>query len=325
MKPSARSGHQVSRSSGHHGTRGAALVLLLVVTCLLMGRLSPVFLEPGSLLDMTRHVVEIGLVALPMTLVILTAGIDLSPGSAMGLASVVLGLAWRAGLPISAAAGLALLAAAACGALNGLLVAGARLPALIVTVATLAIYRGVALGLGSGGDVSGYPESFYMLGQSYVGGWVPAQTLLFAVLAAGTAVFLDYTAAGRSLRAVGANEAGARLSGVSTARYHFLVYTLTGLMAGLAAVIYASRVSTAKADAGAGLELDAITAVVLGGTSISGGEGGIGGTVLGLLLITALTHGLTLARVPSDRQAVLLGLILIATVWLDRRLHRTAE
>src|SRR5207237_10332560 len=126
-------------------------------------------------------------------------------------------------------------------------------------------------------------------------------------LALAAAPFLNRTAAGRSLRAAGANEAAARLSGVPTARYHFLVYTLTGLMAGLAAVIYASRVSTAKADAGTGLELDAITAVVLGGTSIAGGEGGIGGTVMGLLLITSLTHGLTLARFPSDRQAALLG------------------
>jgi rhamnose transport system permease protein len=305
--------------------RSATLALLLLLTCLLMGRLSPVFLQPDSLLEMTRHMVEVGLVALTMTLVILTAGIDLSPGSTMGLASVVLGLAWRGGWPISAAACAALVAAGVCGALNGALVAWARLPALIVTVATWKIYHGLALGLGRGGDVSGYPESFYMLGQSYIGGWVPAQTLLFAALAVAAAVFLERTAAGRSLRAVGANEAGARLSGVPTARYHFLVYTLTGLMAGLAAVIYAARVSTAKADAGQDLELNAITAVVLGGTSIAGGEGGIGGTVLGLLLITSLTHGLTLARVPSDRQAVLLGLILIATVWLDRRLRPTSE
>ena len=302
--------------------REAVLLGLLVAVCLVMGRLSPVFLRVGNLLDMTRHMVEVGLVALAMTLVILTAGIDLSPGSTMGLASVVLGLAWRGGLPIAAAAGAALLAAAAGGALNGALVAWARVPALIVTVATWAIYRGLALGFGRGGDVSGYPESFSMLGQSYVGGWVPAQTLLFAALAGAAAIFLDRTAAGRSLRAVGANEAGARLSGVPTARYHFLVYTLTGLAAGLAALIYAARVSTAKADAGTGLELDAITAVVLGGTSIAGGEGGIAGTVLGLLLITSLTDGLTLARVPSDRQAVLLGLLLIATVWLDRRLRR---
>ncbi len=302
--------------------RGLTLAGLLIATCLLMGRLSPVFLRPDSLLDMTRHMVEVGLVALPMTLVILTAGIDLSPGSTMGLASVVLGLTWRGGLPIGAAAGAALLVATACGALNGALVAGPRLPALIVTVATLAIYRGLALGLGRGGDVSGYPEAFYGLGQSYVGGWAPTQTVLLAGLAVAAALFLGCTAAGRSLRAVGANEAGARLSGVRVARYHFLVYTLTGLMAGLAAVIYAARVSTAKADAGTGLELDAITAVVLGGASITGGEGGIGGTVLGLLLITALTHGLTLARVPSDRQAVLLGLLLIAAVWLDRRFRR---
>lgn len=305
--------------------REAALAGLLLVTCLYMGWLRPVFLQPDSLLEMTRHMVEVGLVALPMTLVILTAGIDLSPGSTMGLASVVLGLAWRGGLPIGVAAGMGLLAAGVCGALNGALVSWARIPALIVTVATWEIYRGLALGLGRGGDVSGYPESFSMLGQSYIGGgWVPAQTLLFAALAVAAAVFLDQTAAGRSLRAVGANEAGARLSGIPTARYRFLVYTLTGLMAGLAAIIYASRVSTAKADAGTGLELDAITAVVLGGTSTAGGEGGIAGTVLGLLLITSLRHGLTLARIPSDRQGVLLGLILIAAVWLDRRLRARA-
>jgi rhamnose transport system permease protein len=303
-------------------TRYSSLVGLLILVWAVMGRLSPIFLEPENLLEMTRHMVEVGLVALPMTLVILTAGIDLSPGSAMGLASVILGLAWRGGLPIVLAAGAAVLAAVACGIVNGVLIARARLPALIVTVATLAIYRGLALGLGRGGDVSGYPESFYLLGQSYVGGRVPAQTVLFGVLAALTALFLNRTAAGRSLRAVGANEAGARLSGVRVERYHLLVYTLTGLMGGLAAIVYASRVSTAKADAGTGLELDAITAVVLGGTSIAGGEGGIGGTVLGLLLITSLTYGLTLARVPSDRQAVLLGLILIAAVWLDRRLRR---
>src|SRR3954454_15212145 len=135
-------------------TRYSSLTALLVVVCVVMGRLSPVFLQPDNLLDMTRHMVEVGLVALPMTLVILTAGIDLSPGSTMGLASVILGLAWRGGMPIAVAAGAALLVAAACGILNGVLVAGARLPSLIVTIATLAIYRGLALGLGRGGDVS---------------------------------------------------------------------------------------------------------------------------------------------------------------------------
>jgi rhamnose transport system permease protein len=302
--------------------RYSSLVILLILVWAVMGWLSPIFLEPTNLLEMTRHMVEVGLVALPMTLVILTAGIELSPGSTMGLASVILGLAWRGGLPIVLAAGAAIVTGAACGVINGLLIALARLPALIVSVATLAIYRGLALGLGRGGDVSGFPDSFYLLGQSYVGGRAPAQTVLFGVLAALTALFLNRSAAGRSLRACGANEAGARLSGVLVERYHLLVYTLTGLMAGLAAIVYASRVSTAKADAGVNLELDAITAVVLGGTSIAGGEGGIGGTVLGLLLITSLSHGLTLARVPSDRQTVLLGLILIAAVWLDRRLQR---
>src|SRR5438067_13332600 len=177
--------------------RYSSLTALLVLVCMVMGRLSPVFLQPDNLLEMTRHMVEVGLVALPMTLVILTAGIDLSPGSTMGLASVTLGLAWRAGLPIALAAGAALLVAAACGILNGVMVARARLPALIVTVATLAIYRGLALGLGRGGDVSGYPDSFYMLGQSYVGGRVPAQTALLAVLGTCAALFPNWTAARR--------------------------------------------------------------------------------------------------------------------------------
>src|SRR5437660_8106366 len=115
-------------------TRYSSLTALLIIVCLIMGRLSPVFLQPDNMLEMTRHMVEVGLVALPMTLVILTAGIDLSPGSTMGLASVTLGLAWRGGLPITAAAAAALLVAGACGALNGVLVAWARLPALIVTV-----------------------------------------------------------------------------------------------------------------------------------------------------------------------------------------------
>jgi rhamnose transport system permease protein len=188
-----------------------------------------------------------------------------------------------------------------------------------VTLATLAVYRGLAYGISRSQDVHGFPESFAMLGQGSVAGLVPAPTLLWLVLALALALFLDRTPGGRVVRAMGANEEAARLSGVPVDRVRLFVYGLSGLLAGLSAVVYVSRVSTAKADAGMGYELAAITVVVLGGTRLTGGEGGLLGTTLGLALTQVVQYGLTLAGMKSDRQVVVLGLLLIGAVWLDRR------
>jgi rhamnose transport system permease protein len=223
------------------------------------------------------------------------------------------------------AALLAILAGAAAGLGNGLLVATVGIPPLIVTLATLAVYRGMAYGLSRSQDVHGFPEGFLSLGQGYLFSWIPPQAVVLAIAAAAIGVYLARTVGGRSLYAVGASEGAAFLSGVDVAGVRRGTYVLAGLCAGIAAVFYVSRVSTAKADAGLGYELAAITAVVLGGTSISGGEGSAGGTVLGLLLIAVLQNGLSLARVPADRQAVLLGVLLIVTVLIDRRWRGVKE
>jgi rhamnose transport system permease protein len=313
--------------------RQTALVGLLVVAVLALAPLSPEFLVPANLLEMSRNAMEVGLLALGMTFVILTGGIDLSVGSIMGLAAVTLGFCWQhGGLPIGAAAAAAIGVGLAGGLLNGLLMAALRErgaasaargraapPALIVTLATLAVYRGLAYGISRSQDVHGFPESFAMLGQGSIAGWLPAPTLLWLVLAVALALFLDRTAGGRVIRAMGANEEAARLSGVAVDRVRLFVYGLSGLLAGLAAVVYVSRVSTAKADAGLGYELAAITVVVLGGTRLTGGEGGLLGTTLGLALTQVVQYGLTLAGMKSDRQVVVLGLLLIGAVWLDRR------
>lgn len=283
-----------------------------------MSLLSDKFLTVQNLLDMTRHFVEIGLVALPMTLIIITAGIDLSVGSIVGLCAVILGFAWdRLHFTLESAMGVTLLTGMLAGLGNGALIAGMRIPALIVTLATMAIYRGLADGISQARRVSDFPESFFFLGQGYVGPF-PAQLVLFALLAALTALALARTGCGRALYALGSNEETAWLSGLPVGRLKLGVYTLSGLLAGLAALVYVSRVSTAKPDAGLGLELDVITAVVLGGTSIAGGEGSILGSVLGLSILSVLRRGLTLANFPMEGQAVLLGGLLIGAVWLDR-------
>lgn len=305
--------------------REAALVVLLLVALVGLSPLSPQLLVPANLLEMSRNGVEVGLLALGMTLVILTGGIDLSVGSIMGLCAVTLGFVWRyGGLPIEAAAVVALSIGLAAGVLNGVLMVllrerGSAAPALIVTLATLAVYRGLALGISRSQDVHGFPESFQALGQGSVLGWLPTPTLVWLLIAAGVALVLERTALGRGIRALGANEASARLSGVPVDGVRLFVYGVSGLLAGLAAVIYVSRVSTAKADIGLGYELAAITVVVLGGTRLTGGEGSILGTALGLALIHVVQYGLTLAGLKQDRQAVALSALLIGAVWLDRR------
>jgi rhamnose transport system permease protein len=307
------------------GGRETALVLLILAALVGLSPLSPQFLVPANLLEMSRNAVEIGLLALGMTLVILTGGIDLSVGSIMGLSAVTLGFSWRlCGLPIGAAAAVAVAVGLAAGLLNGLLMVllrerGGAAPALIVTLATLAVYRGLAYGISRSQDVHGFPDAFGMLGQGSVLGVLPAPTLLWLLLAAALALFLERTSGGRAVRALGANEAAARLSGVPVDGVRLFVYGLSGLLAGLAAVVYASRVSTAKADTGLGYELAAITVVVLGGTRLTGGQGSLLGTALGLALIHVVQYGLTLAGLKSDRQAVILSALLIGAVWLDRR------
>jgi len=212
---------------------------------------------------------------------------------------------------------LTLLVGTAAGALNGLFVAKVRVHPLIVTLATLAVYRGIAEGVSLGRPVSGFPDSFGFLGRGEVGG-VPLPGLIFAVLAVAFSIVLAKTPFGRCLYALGHNETAARFSGIAVDRVKLWLYTLSGAMTGLAGVLLVARRNTAKADLGAGMELDVITAVVLGGTSIFGGRGNLVGTVLGVLLIHEAREFVSWHWQRDELNLVVIGALLILSVLVQR-------
>ena len=304
-----------------------ALAGLLIVEVAVFALLGTNFATLGNAFEVTRLSVEIGLLALALTPVIVTGGIDLSVGSLMGLSAVLFGKMVRdAGLPIGAAVLGTLGVGAAAGGLNGLLITRLRLPPLIVTLGTYSLYRGLAEGITRGGydAFTDFPEGFLFLGQGYLLGGIPAQLPIFVAVAAGFGLLLHRTAIGRGLVAIGFSPEGARHAGIPVERRIGLVYLLSGLVSSLAAVIYVAHLGQAKADAGTGYELLAITAVVLGGTSIFGGRGSIPGTLLGLFAIAILKNGLQLADLPAELAGILTGGLLLATISLDWLVARTA-
>ena len=300
---------------------------LLVILLLAMGVLalmSDRFLTVRNLLNLSRLFVEVGLMALPMTMIIIMGAIDLSVGSMFGLTSVMLGYVWLYwGLPLPLAVLFALTLGALLGLFNGLIITKVKIPPLIVTLSTLAIYRGFAFGMSQARSVGGYPESFQFWGQGAVGPF-PTQFLIWVALVVLCQIVLSRTTVGRYIYAIGNNETGARFSGIAVDRIKTGVYVFSGLMAGLAGFIFTSRVTTTRADAGLGIELDVIAAVVLGGTAITGGRGSIIGTTLGLLLIAVLRNGLTLAGFKGDATVVIIGAVLIISVFLNRLFTKQA-
>ena len=300
------------------------LLLALVAQIVIFSAMAPGFFAWANLFEVLRFSVELGLLAVAITPIIITGGIDLSVGSTVGVTAIIFGMAWHGGLPIPLAILLALLVGCACGALNALLIAGLKLPALIVTLGTFSLYRGIAEGLTHGAvSYTGFPKSFLILGQGYFWKVVPAQLPIFALVVGAYVVLLHRSTIGRSLYAIGFNSEGARYAGIPVPRRLALVYLLSGVVASLAAIIYVSHLGLAKSDLGTGYELQAITAVVLGGTSVFGGRGTLFGTVLGLFFLSVLQNGMHLMALPSELTGVLTGLLLLAIISLDRiRLHR---
>jgi rhamnose transport system permease protein len=270
------------------------------------------FLTVDNLLNQGRLMTEIGLVALPMTFVIVTGGIDLSVGSIMGLCAIVLGYSWKnLGLPLEVAIVVALATGTAAGFINGWFITRVKVPPLIMTLATLALYRGLAEGISQAHSVRGYPEWFFVLGQCDVMG-VPTQLWPCCWPSSSPDRAGAHDLRPRALRHRH-NEVGA-FSGLPVDRYKTAIYTFSGFMAGLAGFIFVSRVSTTRSDMGTGLELDVIAAVVLGGTSIFGGVGTIAGTTIGFVLIQLLKNGLALTGVKGDATIVVIGTVLILSI-----------
>ena len=246
-------------------------------------------------------------------------------GSILGLVAIMLGVMWQnLCLPLPVAMVLALAIGAAAGCANGYVITRFGVPPLIATLATLALYRGLAEGISQARSVRGYPEWFYVLGQGDLFG-VPVQLWVFLALAVLAAFILGLTPFGRTAYAAGSNATAAEFSGLPVKRTLLLIYTMAGLFSAIAAVIFVSRVSTTRSDMGTGLELDVITAVVLGGTSIFGGRGTILGTLLGLVVMQALKNGLLLAGVKGDATIVVIGFVLMGTIILTNLFRRDTD
>ncbi len=278
----------------------------------------PNFLTLANLVNVLRQISINGILAVGVTYVLLTGGVDLSLGSLVALTGVIAARFAHPGeFAVFVPVCLGILAGACCGVVNGWIVTRGRVAPFIVTLGTMTSARGLALLASGGRPVSNLSAAFTRIGGGDVAA-VPIPILIFFGVALASHIFLRNIRAGRHLYAVGGNENAARASGLKVGRIKMMAYTLCGALAGLAGVVLASRITTGQPNAGIGYELDAIAAVVIGGTSLNGGVGGVGGTVLGALLIGVLNNGLDLLNVSSYYQQVIKGVIIVGAVWLDR-------
>jgi ribose transport system permease protein len=293
--------------------------IALLAVSLGLAFMSPDFLTVGNVMNVMRQVSINALIAFGMTLVILLGGIDLSVGSILAVSSVLAAMLMKAGYDPALATLAGILAGALMGAVNGLVVAKGKVAPFIATLGMMTVLRGTSLVLSNGSPITGFSSEFFsMLGGGYVADLIPIPVVWMLAMFALFWFVLKKTVFGRHVYATGGNAEAARLSGVKTDRVQIAVYTLCGVMSAMAGVILTSRLNSAQPTAGVGYELDAIAAVVLGGTSLAGGRGWIFGTLVGALLIGVLNNGLNLMGVSSFYQQVIKGAVILLAVLLDR-------
>jgi ribose transport system permease protein len=293
--------------------------IALVLVSVGLAVLSPDFLTVANLLNVMRQVSINALIAFGMTLVILLGGIDLSVGSILALSSVGIATLIQSGVNPMLATLLGVVGGGAMGLLNGLVVSKGKVAPFIATLASMTILRGLALVVSGGSPITGFnSDLFSMLGGGYVAGLVPIPVVWMLIMFGLFAFLLKKTVFGRHVYATGGNEEAARLSGVKVDQIKLWVYTISGAMSAMAGVVLTSRLNSAQPTAGSGYELDAIAAVVLGGTSLTGGRGWIFGTLMGALLIGVLNNGLNLLGVSSFYQQVIKGVVILLAVLIDR-------
>jgi rhamnose transport system permease protein len=303
------------------------LVALLALTVVVNSLLTPYFLDVDNLLDATFNFSEKAMIALGMALLIITRDIDLSVAAIVALVSLVMGLAAQAGADTGVLLIVALAAGAACGAVNGALVTGLALPAIVVTIGTMSLFRGIAQVVLGDQALTKYPDALLSIGQGYVAANVPYSFVTFLILALAAAFALHKTPLGRRIFAIGANPDAAKFSGIPVARIRFGLFVLSGALSGLAAWFLTGRIGSTRPNIALGWELEAVTMVILGGVSIAGGSGTIPGVVLAVFVLGLTTFGMSLMNVPGVVINVLLGLLLITVLaapiiarrWLARR------
>jgi rhamnose transport system permease protein len=284
------------------------------------------FLTGRGAFNVGSDLAVMALIALPLTLVIVAAEIDLSVASVLGLSSALIGVLWNEGWPLEAILPFVIVVGAVCGAVNGFLVTKLGLPSLAVTIGSLALYRGLAFVVLGDKAVADFPDNYTQFGTTPVPGtWIPYSIVLFAVLAVAFGLLLHATTFGRAVFAIGANEEAARFSGIRVKRTKFILFVLTGAVAALAGIVYTLRFASARADNGTGLELEVVTAVLLGGVSIFGGRGTIGGVVLAALVLGGLTDALILDDVATEVVTLVTGILLLASVFAPAVTNRATR
>ena len=297
--------------------RQYGLLIVFGIICLIISLITPQFLTLSNLTIIVTQVSINALLAFGVTFVIITGGIDLSLGSIVAVTGVTAAmLAHPDSYPVLIPIVMGLLAGLLMGAFNGFIITKSKIAPFIVTLGTMTIGRGLALILSDGRPVSNLSDSFNYLGSGTVLG-IPILILIFILVFAVCSIILSKTVLGRYIYAIGGNEQAARASGINIDRVKLSVYSISGLLAGLAGILLASRITTGQPNAGAGFELDAIAAVVIGGTSTAGGRGTMVGTLIGVLLIGVINNGLDLLNVTSYYQQIVMGIIIIGAVVLD--------
>jgi ribose/xylose/arabinose/galactoside ABC-type transport system permease subunit len=306
---------------GSHSGRQLGTLAGLLTLCVILWAATPHFLTVSNLLNVLEQTALNAVVAVGMTFVIISGGIDLSVGSVLALAGICLALALEAGVPAPAAIGLALVVGTGCGLINGVLITRGRLPPFIATLGMMSVARGVALMLAEGRPISGFSERFRAIATERLLA-IPGPVLITIVIYAVAHFVLTRTVFGRTTYAIGGNEEAARLSGVQVLFHKTAVYGVAGLTSAAAAVVLTARLNSAQPTAGTMYELDAIAATVIGGSSLLGGEGTVTGTLIGALIMGVLRNGLNLLNVSSFLQQVVIGVVIIGAVLVDMSLKR---
>jgi ribose transport system permease protein len=294
---------------------GAGPLIGLVLLCIFLSLSTHTFLSLRNALNILDQITVLGIMAVGMSFVILTGGIDLSVGSVLALAMMVMGwLANVVGLPLPVAIVIALVAAGLCGLVSGLLITAFKVPPFIATLAMMSVARGLANMITNGQQIVGFPDWFTSLAINRQFGVLTATVALMLVVVAIAWLVLRYRAGGRMLYAVGGSPEVARLAGINVRNVTVAVYVLAAMLAGLAGVVLSARLDSVQPSSGLGYELDTIAAVVIGGTSLSGGAGSIGGTLIGVLIIGVLRNGLNLLDVSPFLQQVIIGVVIVLAV-----------
>ncbi|GMK42892.1 ribose ABC transporter permease RbsC [Paenibacillus glycanilyticus] len=311
----AKSGFPLSQITQKLGPLLGLILLIAIVSIM-----NPSFLEPLNILNLLRQVSINALIAFGMTFVILTGGIDLSVGSILALSSAFVANMMLAGFDPIIAILLGCIVGGVMGMVNGLMITKGKMAPFIATLATMTIFRGLTLVYTNGNPITGLGDSmaFQLFGRGYMFG-IPVPAITMIITFAALWIILQKTAFGRKTYAIGGNEKASIVSGIKVTRVKIMIYSLAGMLSALAGAILTSRLNSAQPTAGTSYELDAIAAVVLGGTSLSGGRGRIVGTLIGALIIGTLNNGLNLLGVSSFYQMVVKGIVILIAVLIDRK------